>query len=156
MTFTTALPGTILVAGPQPAQTGDDKGTAMMDKALKETNLTYKRSASGKSFELEFDHGASGKRKIYVSSVYNKVDTMLAHVIYSTVWAGKEAPSEKILLSVFSQSKNSDTFTYSRTLPESMEFALGRILMHQNLDHHLRRMTRALRTSKTQFTSLIR
>ncbi len=82
-----------------------DAGSERLESALRATGLNYSTNASGLSYTLLFDHPGGRKQTIYVSRNTNKVQGILTHTLYTTVWIGRTPPDEALMKRVLSQTE---------------------------------------------------
>lgn len=87
------------------------KSEALMSVALTATELNFKKSASGLSYILDFDHPNNRKRQIMVNIAASPIDPIKGHYIYtSIVVTGTTPPSEKQLLKTLPITKKLGSF----------------------------------------------
>ncbi len=95
----TLLCAALMIGSPQTPRPDDDAAKARLKSALDATGLKYEASASGLSFTLMFDHeGGKRKQKIYLAVKPGTPSSLKTHMIYTTVWLGKDAPPDEALM----------------------------------------------------------
>jgi hypothetical protein len=87
------------------------KSEALMSAALTATELKFRKSASGLSFIVDFDHPNNRKRQIMVNVTSDPIEPIKGQYIYtSVIVTGTTPPTEKQLLKTLPVTKKLGNF----------------------------------------------
>lgn len=72
--------------------------------AVAVTGLSYQKSPSGLSYVFVYENGER-RQSVYVAISPSAAGARQTHAIYTTVWSGKEPPSDELMRKVFAKTK---------------------------------------------------
>lgn len=100
------LAASLFLLTPQTPSPPDETATVeRLKSALAATGLNYSASASGLSYTVVFDNADKRKQTVYVGVRPGQAGSIHAHILYTTVWSGQDAPGEALMRNVLGRSK---------------------------------------------------
>jgi hypothetical protein len=93
-----------------PQDASQDAARERIAAAVAATGLSHEKSASGLSCVVPFEHGGDRRQSVFVAIAPGTAGPRTTHLVYTTVWIGKEPPDDAQMRKVFTQSKKFGAF----------------------------------------------
>jgi len=77
---------------------------------LRDTQLHFEKSPSGRSYKLVYEHEHGRKQTVFVATEPNRPLSLVVHNVYTSVWVGDEPPTPEVQLAVFAKAKKTGSF----------------------------------------------